>query len=554
MTNKSLHFLTLLIILGATCGVFSQDLRLDLLSTDRIENKFLSKIKYKKKHLDSLDLYHEVNRIQKIIKLNGYFLSAIDSSVFQSKNYKVYFNLNTKIDSVNLNYNNAPVFILEQLKFKKNYLTIPTNELNIVLDKITASYESAGNTFSKINLENFQIKGKTLFAKIRIRSSKKRKIDVLTFKGYEDFPKSFIKNYFNITPNSIFTKKKLIEISKLSKALNFVSEIKSPETLFTKDSTFVYVYLKRKKESSFDGLINFASQENGTLQFNGYFDLKLKNVFNKGAQFNLLWNRFGDEIQEFSIAAKKPYLFNSKISPEFAFSIYKQDSTFLNTKLYTALKYSIRNNAKLSVSFSAENSENLTSTYLDGIRTFHNYFLGFGYEYKLPKNDVFRNDTFYFSIHPSFGQRKTDANAAQQIKITTTAATLLELNKKHSIYARTKIGLLDSEKYIDNELFRIGGNKTIRGFKEQSLFVKSYILQNIEYRYHTSEDSYAYSITDLALISANEQNKKLYSFGFGYLFNSNNSQINISTAIGVANNDPINLKNTLFFVNWVSFF
>jgi hemolysin activation/secretion protein len=208
----------------------------------------------------------------------------------------------------------------------------------------------------------------------------------------------------------------------------------------------------------------------------------------------------------------------------------------------------------LFVSFSSENSENLTNASLDNISTFQNYFLGFGYEYKVPKNDVFGNNTFYLNVNPSFGRRKTDTNSFQQIKITTTASYLLDFNTRHHIYFSNKTGLLNSESYLNNELFRIGGNKTIRGFKEQSLFVKNYILQNIEYRYNTSKNSYAYTITDLALISSEKENKKLYSLGLGYLFNTNTSQINISTAIGIDVDNPINLKNTLFFVNWISFF
>ncbi|MFT5673768.1 MAG: hypothetical protein ACI9JT_002422 [Polaribacter sp.] len=554
MTKKSIHFLTLVIIFSATCGISSQNFSLDLLSTRSIENKFLSKVKYQKIHLDSLDLYNEINRIQKLIKLNGYFLSSIDSSIFKNKTYKVYFNLNKKVDSVALKYTNLPNFIIERYPFKKNHLEIPVNQLEIVLNKIIDSYERKGNAFSKIKLENFKIKGKTLFTEIRFTTSKKRKIDKLIFKGYDDFPKSFIKNYLNISSNTIFNKKKLAEISKLSKTLGFASEIKLPETLFTKDSTFIYVYLKKKKGSSFDGLINFASQENGKLQFNGYLNLKLKNILNRGESFNLLWNSFGSERQEFSLAAKTPYIFNSKVSPEFAFSIYKQDSTFLNTKLNTALKYQIRNNSNLFVSFSSENSENLTNASLDNISTFQNYFLGFGYEYKVPKNDVFGNNTFYLNVNPSFGRRKTDTNSFQQIKITTTASYLLDFNTRHHIYFSNKTGLLNSENYLNNELFRIGGNKTIRGFKEQSLFVKNYILQNIEYRYNTSKNSYAYTITDLALISSEKEHKKLYSLGLGYLFNTNTSQINISTAIGIDIDNPINFKNTLFFVNWISFF
>jgi hemolysin activation/secretion protein len=376
----------------------------------------------------------------------------------------------------------------------------------------------------------------------------------VVLKGYENFPKSFIKNYLNIDSKTTFNKKKLMEISKLSKGLDFVSETKPPETLFTKDSTFIYVYLKKIQGSSFDGLVNFISQENGELQFNGYLDLKLKNVFHKGEQLNLLWNRFGNEKQELSIAVKIPYIYNSKLSPAFAFSIYKQDSTFLNTHLNAHLKYQIKNNSNLFVSFNSEKSENSTKTISNNISTYENYFLGVGYEYKILKNDIFRNELFSININPSFGKRKTIDNTTKQIKIATTIAYLLDLNRKNSVYFRNKAALLNSTNYLDNELFRIGGNKSIRGFNEQSIFVKNYLAQNIEFRYQASKNSYLYTITDLALISTTNRKEKLYSLGLGYLFHSNNSQINIATAVGTNTKNTLDFKNTQFFVNWVNFF
>ena len=544
----------LIAILGYTSAVCSQDFSLEINSNKATENIFLSKINYKTKHPDSTALYIELNRVQKHLKMNGYFLSRIDSVSQEGKKYIAYLNLDKKVDSVLLKHKSISKQILQKYKFKNNYIRIPIYQLEEILNDISTFQELKGNAFSEIKLKKLRIYNKTLYAEIDLTTSKKRKIDKIILKGYDNFPESFIKNYLNINSKTTFNKKKLMEISKLSKGLEFVSETKPPETLFKKDSTFIYIYLKKIQGSSFDGLVNFNSQENGKLQFNGYLDLKLKNILNKGEQLNLLWNSFGNEKQEFSISVKTPYIYNSKLSPEFAFSIYKQDSTFLNTKLNTSLKYQIRNNSNLFVSFNSEKSENSTKTISNNISSYENYFLGFGYEYKILKNDIFKNDMFFININPSFGKRKTTNNTFKQIKIATTLAYLLDLDRNNSIYFRNKTALLNSTNYFDNELFRIGGNKSIRGFNEQSIFVKNYLLQNIEFRYQTSKSSYMYTITDLALITTTNSKEKLYSFGLGYLFNSNNSQINISTAVGTNTKNPLDFKNTQFFVNWVNFF
>lgn len=554
MKNTQPYVLTTLFILYFSLGIVAQDYTLELTSKNTDENTFLSKIEFKKEHKDTISIFDELNRIHRLVQVNGYFLSVVDSLVLKQKNYFAFFNMNQKVDSVILKQHNFPEEILQKFNFKQQKIKIPINQLAIFLTNISETFESKGYSFSKIGLKNITIIQKVLYADIDFDASKERKINKLIFKGYENFPNSFIKNYFNIKEEIVYNKKKLNEISKLSKNLNFVSEIKAPETLFTKDSTFVYVYLKKTKGNSFDGLVNLASQENGKLKFNGYVDLKLRNILNKGERFHLLWNSFGNERQEFAIATQVPYLFNSKLSPELNFSIYKQDTTFLNTKFNSNLQYQIKSNASLFVSFTQENSERLTNVVSENIETFTSTFLGFGYQYTMPKNDLFKNNIFSLHINPSFGNRKGDTNSFRQIKLESTISYLLDISKRSSIYLKNKTGLLNSENYIQNELFRIGGNNSIRGFNEQSIFVKDYVIQNIEYRYLLSNDAFIYSITDLALITTPNTTEKLIGLGIGYLFNTNNAQINISTTLGTVSRNPINFKNTQLFINWVNFF
>jgi hypothetical protein len=554
LKNTQPYVLTTLFILYFSLGIIAQDYTLKLTSKNTIENTFLSKIDFKKEHKDSISIFDELNRIHKLVQVNGYFLSVVDSLVLKQKNYFAFFNMNQKVDSVILKQKNFPEEILRTFNFKQQKIKMPINQLAVFLNKISETFESKGNSFSKIRLKNITILKKVLYADIAFNASKERKINKLILKGYENFPSSFIKNYFNIKEEMVFNKKKLNEISRLSKSLNFVSEIKAPETLFTKDSTFVYVYLKKNKGNSFDGLVNLASQENGKLKFNGYIDLKLRNILNKGERFNLLWNSFGNERQEFAIATKIPYIFNSKLSPELNFSIYKQDTTFLNTKFNSNLQYQIKSNASLFVSFTQANSESLTNVASQNIETFTSTFLGLGYQYTMPKNDLFRNNIFFLNINPSFGNRKSENNSFRQIKLEGTISYLLDISKRSSIYLKNKTGVLNSENYIQNELFRIGGNNSIRGFNEQSIFVKDYVIQNIEYRYLLSNDAFIYSITDLALIATPNTTEKLMGLGIGYLFNTNNAQINISTTLGTDSRNPINFKNTQLFINWVNFF
>ena len=310
----------------------AQDLRLKLTSKDQNEASILEKIDYVKKHKDTATINLEINKISDYLKNLGYFTNTVNTIEKVSTTYIVQFSLNTKINIALIKVNSNSKIYLEEFKITNNTVTIPVKKIQTTLNKISNRLDKEGKSFSKVQLKNINIKNKTLFAELSIIHSKERIINNIVIRGYENFPKSYLKNYFNISENSVFNQFKVAEINEASKNLRFVSIIKPPEVLFTKDSTSLFLYFKKKQHNSFDGIISFTSKENGKILFNGNVDLKFNNLFDKGEQFELFWNSIGEERQELKLISKIPYIFNSKFTPQISFSIYKQDSTFLNTK------------------------------------------------------------------------------------------------------------------------------------------------------------------------------------------------------------------------------
>jgi hemolysin activation/secretion protein len=394
-----------------------------------------------------------------------------------------------------------------------------------------------------------------MFADLQIYQSKKRTINNVIIKGYKNFPKSYIKNYFNIKNNTVFNQQKIKEISEGSKVLEFITEIKPPEILFTKDSTSIYIYLKKEQNNSFDGLMNFTSKEDGGISFNGNIDLRLNNILDKGEKFSLFWNSIAEERQEFKLSTQIPYIFFSKFSPQLSFSIYKQDSTFINTKFDSKIFYNVNTKVKIAATYNSESSENLKQDINNNnIETFSNHFLGLQFQYNLPNKKFFDNNQLYLELEPSMGKRKIRDNSSNQYKMEASISFNWNLKRRSSMFIKNKTGYLNSDTYIYNELFRIGGANTIRGFNEQSIFTSSYSFFNIEYRYLTSEKSYLYSITDIGHAKLNNGNKKLLGIGLGYLFTTKKSQINLSTSLGKNNTQSFDYNNIKLIINWKNYF
>ncbi|WP_218598445.1 POTRA domain-containing protein [Polaribacter sp. NJDZ03] len=554
MNKKITPYIYMLLALLSYTETFAQASSLKLTSINKTEAAVLNKINYQKKHIDTVLLDLEINRISEYLKNLGYFTNTIDSVKNTKQQYIAYFNLNSKIDSAIITTNKGSEIYLEKFKIKENTFSIPIEKLQATLSEISTNLELEGKSFSKVKLKNITIKSKTLFAHLIINPSKKRTLNKVIIKGYENFPKSYLKNYFNIKSSDIFNQQKISEISEASNNLDFIKEIKSPEILFTKDSTLLYMYLKKHQNNSFDGIIGFASKENGDLLFNGNLEIQLNNILNTGEKYGLFWNSIGEEKQELKLNTEIPYIFNSRFSPELTFSIYKQDSTFINSKFDSKIGYHINSKIKLSLTYNAEKSENLKEKLSNNIETYSNYFLGLQLKYSIPKNDYFLNNKFQLDINPSFGSRETTNKTTNQFKLEGSTSYLWELNSRNSIFIKNKTGYLNSDSYINNELFRIGGASSIRGFNEQSLITNKYTFVNLEYRYLTSEKSYLYTITDLAKVNLNSKNQNLIGLGLGYLFNTSNSQINMSLSLGKVKQQETDLKSIKLTINWKNYF
>jgi hypothetical protein len=551
--NKTIYIFIIFLLIPLK-GSYAQDLSLTISSKDKIEVTVLNTIKYKKKHQDTISVQNEIDKISNYLKTIGYFSNTFDSLPNIQNKFVAYFSLHTKTDKAILRIDTDASYLFQDINIENNYFTISIHQLQATLSNLSKKLDTQGKSFSKVQLKNIKIINDTLFADLEINSSKKRFINNTIIKGYPAFPKSYLKNYFNIKPNSIFNQQKIKEISSLSKNISFVQEIKPPEVLFTKDSTALYLYLKRQTNSSIDGLVSFASKENGDVLFNGIIDLKLNNILNTGERLELFWNSIGEERQEFTLATEIPYIFNSKISPELSFNLYKQDSSFLNTKFDSKLFYNINSKIKLALTYSAESSEHLEGTINDNVETFRNYFLGFQFKYSIPKNDFFFNNIFNLEINPTFGERKIIKKASKQFKIEATVSYLWDLNFRNSLFIKNHTSYLNSDSFLNNELFRIGGANSIRGFDEQSIFTNNYSFFNIEYRFLTSQKSYLYSITDVGFSENKTGIENILGIGLGYLFATNNSLIKLSSVVGKNSSQSFNLNNSKLIVSWVSFF
>ena len=532
----------------------AQNLHLKFKAQDPISQSTIDSLNLNTTFNNYLNLKEEADTLHHYLESIGFIENEMRS--LKKKNdstYVVFYHLGSKYKSIQLFYSEKDFSKRELLQVSKKvtdtYFILPFNAIEPSIDKLNVLKTKNGNVFARIKLENITKKRNSLFADVKLLKGDSRNIDSIIVKGYDKISKSHIKYYAGIKKGKKFNKSKLIEKNNILNSLGFVSVTKPPEILFKKDSTIVYLYLKKEKNNLFDGILGFATDENSQkLIFNGYLNLELNNNLNFGEQFLLNYKADGNDQQKFRARLTLPYLFKTPFGIITELKIFKRDSTFSTSDQLIKVKYQISPNSKTYLGYKSYESSNLrkdNSLYID-VEDYTSNFLLTGVSYSKTQNNVLFPIKTEIYLDSEIGSKETKNTNETQVRASLMIHYIFNLNYKNSIYLKNSTRLLNSENYLTNELFRFGGINSIRGFNENSIDASFYSVLNSEYRYQFNQDIYVHSIIDFAYFENKiiALKQKLYSFGVGIGLQTGTSIIKFSIANGNAENQNFSFSNT----------
>ena len=532
----------------------AQNLHLKFKAQDPISQSTIDSLNLNTTFNNYLNLKEEADTLHHYLESIGFIENEMRS--LKKKNdstYVVFYHLGSKYKSIQLFYSEKDFSKRELLQVSKKvtdtYFILPFNAIETSIDKLNVLKTKNGNVFARIKLENITKKRNSLFADVKLLKGDSRNIDSIIVKGYDKISKSHIKYYAGIKKGKKFNKSKLIEKNNILNTLGFVSVTKPPEILFKKDSTIVYLYLKKEKNNLFDGILGFATDENSQkLIFNGYLNLELNNNLNFGEQFLLNYKADGNNQQKFRARLTLPYLFKTSFGIITELKIFKRDSTFSTSDQLIKVKYQISPNSKTYLGYKSYESSNLrkdNSLYID-VEDYTSNFLLTGVSYTKTQNNVLFPIKTEIYLDSEIGSKETKNTNETQVRASLMIHYIFNLNYKNSIYLKNSTQLLNSENYLTNELFRFGGINSIRGFNENSIDASFYSVLNSEYRYQFNQDIYVHSIIDFAYFENKiiALKQKLYSFGVGIGLQTGTSIIKFSIANGNAENQNFSFSNT----------
>jgi hypothetical protein len=533
----------------------AQEFQLKILGQNERETKIIDSISYVVKHKNTKSIIDENNSLN--VKLNkiGYTESQLlENSKPNDSTFNFKYSLGEKVKSIHLYINKELQQNISNIyEIKNDTLYLPFEEIETFLNSVLKKQENNGFSMAKVKLVNIQKRKESLIADLSITKATKRQVNDIVINGYDKFPIGHKKNLIRLYRNKVFNQKNLERLYNDIEKFRFVKQSKYPEILFTKDSTKIYVYLEKTKPNTFDGFIGFNNDENRKLIFSGYLDLILNNILNSGEKLSLYWKSNGQDQKTFNFGIELPYIFKSPIAIKADLNIFKQDSTFQNTKIGIDLGYYFNYNSRLYLGYQSTESSDIQNINTTSLSDFENTFLTTSFEFLNFKNDDFLfPEKTHFELKIGTGKRDSKIIKDTQFFGSMLLKHNFYLNEKNSVNIKSQNFYLQSENYIVNELQRFGGINSIRGFIENSLQGNLFGSILSEYRYTLSPSLYVHSIIDYAYIQdkTSNSNQNLLGIGFGFGLLSKNGLFNLVYANGSTNNQTIKLSNSIVHISF----
>jgi outer membrane protein assembly factor BamA len=574
----ALRFLYILFLFIAGSS-FAQQYSLQVLALN--DAPLMKQLEYKRSFSTKAALNKELRAVLLQCYDNAFLTAKYDSVIQDSSSTKAYLNFGARYKWAKLSGGNVDEGVLSEIGFRErlfNDKPISYKNVKRVQERLIRYYENNGYPFASVMLDSVEIHENIISARLKLEKNTEEKIDSVIVKGNAKIASVYIYNYLGVKPGNLYDESQLQKVNTRLRELPFLTMTKPSTVVFTERSNKLILNLDKKRASQFDGILGvLPDNKTGKILFTGDVRLKLQNGLSRGELIELNWRRLQTQTQDLRVHVVYPFLFKTPFGIDYNFKLYKKDTTFIDVNQNVGLQYLLTGGNYIKIFYSNKTS-NLLSTkgleftnvlppYAD-VRT-NMYGLGWRFE----KLDYRLNPRKGFSVtmSASAGTKQIRKNLKlnpvvydnlklQSTQYNSELITLLFIpfGSRSTMLVGNQSAFIYGETTFQNELFRIGGLKSLRGFDEESIFASAYTIFTLEYRFILEQNSYLYVFGDQAWYENNNVSEYIMDtptgFGAGISFETKAGIFSISYALGRQFSNPVQLKSGKIHFGIVNYF
>jgi len=527
---------------------------------------------------DSLKFQRSVKSEYSKLFSKGYILAAVSSTTLDTL-YKATILTGKLYKWGSFNIDQIPEDLLSKSGFNRQQFDnaqINVKELGKLFVNLIEEADRGGYPFASAKLDSVQIKEDIISAVVIFSLGKKIAYSKLSI-GNTSFVKSiYLESYLNIKEGELYNGKELELISKRIDNLAFCKISTMPIVKFENKTCKIHLNISPVKSNKVDALVGLAPNQlnDGKMLATGYVNLDLHNLFKRGKRLTFNWQQFGVQSQTLNAKYEHTNLFSSPINIQGNFNLFKQDTSFIDRtfQINVGIDKAVYKVNLMSRFISSRLLSNTTLSDLNKLELIDFNAQYYGIEFVKNEFDYSINPTKGWSIRSgaNIGTKNIlnssfvsseyyDSLQTQSLQSNFSMVTdiAVPVTPIFVAYSKMELATISSNgELFNNDLYRLGGVNSLRGFNELEIYASSYMMLQLEARLLLSENSRLFGFADLALtdnkVLAYKDN--FLGVGMGLLLDTPSGVIQLVYAVGKSSKQLLSLTESKIHVGYVARF
>lgn len=516
---------------------------------------------------DSLSRHHYIRQLVSNLQGEGYLFAYLVNSIFNEQgDQTVEIHTGKRYEWLRLRKGNLEDWLIfktgvDPQKLQRtpfNYATVQG-----MFDAVLQVSENQGYPFASIKLDSIRLVGEQIEAAIFYDEGPRITFDTLKISGNSLIRPLFLAKVMDLLPGKPFSQEKVDRSLRLLKNFAYLQLVGEPTLSFQNEEATVYFPVNDRRINSLDGIIGLLPNEveGNKLLVTGQFDIALYNVSGKGRNYQASWQRLSQYSQNLRMSATEPMVLGSGLDVKASFYLLKEDTTFLNRDFKLDFGYRLSPSTYMGFFTRRQTGDLLSTTQLAEVEVlpdvadfrFNNYGINIAYnsvdDMFFPKRGILSSFTVGLGNKRIVRNTGLDPELYVAVEMETFQHYLEAGLTYHHLW-RPQLGTIfniqagntANNNLLLNDLFRLGGLKSIRGFNENYFFASQYAYVTVEPRFYFDSTSYFLIFVDAAAID-NQVTKAArdfpFSLGGGFSMETKGGVFNFVYALGKSDLQPL---------------
>jgi len=483
---------------------------------------------------DSLTALRTVRELVLSLQADAYLLASADKMSWSRDTVRVQVYVGEQFHWAYLRNGNLGDGLLTRAGYREKFFRHAAwrpADWAALQERILVEAENQGYPFATVGLDSVRLDGHDIAGRVVLKRGQAVVFDSIEIIGTSKTKKRFLTKYLQIFPGAPYSQQRLTSAALLLRQLPYVRLRAEPEVRFARGRARVYLLLDERSSNQFDAIVGLLPNTGGGggFQFTGDVNINLRNLRGGGKQIGLQWRKVDAVTQSLDANYLHPNFFGTPLEVGTTFNLYKQTDNFLTIRPRVQVTYPTARAGRLTF-FAEQRSSRLLFDSMAYITLaalpdfIDSEASAYGIAYARTNLDdlYFPHRGSFVSVQGGAGSKTIRRNASisetlySGVNMRTTQYTFSgrierywALGRQSVVLARLRGEGLFNEQYFLNDLFRLGGLNSLRGFTENQFYTNAYGVGTLEFRQFTGPEGYVFVFIDQAALRAYQSNVAL---------------------------------------------